>query len=168
MNGNKQKALVWYLQMLVLLTCLLLVSEWTDHSSCPRPLSVCLLVQFKRWRTYFSTSGVEFAVVTEEPRGHTLVYGFLKQPFTVLSPSIRLSQSTSALAQKASLEQPLPWRMWQYLTHLEKGGVWRLPRSFGLGTSFSQSPVLRLLCSTGKKSRNDGCVAHAVGSKFYF
>lgn len=39
--------------------------------------------------------------------------------------------------------------MWRYLTHLEKGGVWRRPRSFGQEMWFFQSPVWQPWCLTG-------------------
>ncbi len=104
---------------------------------------------------YFSTLGVECAVVIEEHKGHGLVYEFLNHPAAVFSFSLPLKHSLLVHlpltpCSPASQEPVrLPWRTWQYLTHLERGGVWRLPKSFGLEMSYFLSKVSRPLCLTG-------------------
>lgn len=99
---------------------------------------------------YFSTSGEECAVVTEEHREHRLAYKFLNYLPAAFSFSLPLKHSTVSPHTLASQEPAqLPWRTWQYSTHLERGGVWKQPRSFGLEMWFFQNPVWQLLCLTG-------------------
>lgn len=106
---------------------------------------------------YFSTAGVECAVVTEEHRGRGLVYEFLNYtnavfsscapPQTLLCHPLTADHRCSPASQEPA---QLPWRTWRYLTHLGRGGVWRPPKSSGQETWYSLSPVLQLSCLTGK------------------
>lgn len=78
MNRRLSGPLDHYLHMLVLLTCLLLTCEQTDPTACHQPFLLMPVGPVQEVGAYFSTMGVECAVVTEEPRGHRLVYHFLK------------------------------------------------------------------------------------------
>lgn len=106
---------------------------------------------------YFSPAGVECAVVIEEHRGRGLVYEFLNFAIAVFSscvpPQTLLCHPLTAdhRCSPASQEPAqLPWRTWQYLTHLGRGGVWRPPKSSGQEMWYFLSPVSQLSCLTGR------------------
>lgn len=68
---------------------------------------------------YFSTSGVECAVVIEELRGHGLVYEFLNYPIAAFSFSLPLRRSS--LIHQLTVHQHLRNQRRSY--HGERGSI---------------------------------------------
>lgn len=128
MEGSEVQLCYFQTRVLVLLTGLCLFPSGLMRLMTANPFSVPV-GRVQEVDGYFSTLGVECAVVIEEHRGHRLVYKFLNYPVAVFSFSLPLTYSSlvrSSLTRCSPASQEpvqLPWRTWQYLTHLEKGGV---------------------------------------------